>query len=335
MGVNFNRGAKAQYPFSMDVMDAVNLEPFKNRLLKNERHWGKWAKRQGLSAYRIYDRDIPEHRYVVEALGDFRVAYIYASKSRGGLLPVEPETLKKAVAEALSLPFSRVVVKSRNPHAWRQSQYEKQAEERETAVVSEHGVSLEVNLTDYIDTGLFLDHRATRQWVKKQARNKRLLNLFCYTGAFTVQAAAGGAKETVSVDLSNTYLDWTQRNLALNQLDDMRTHRLVRSDVLRWLKQAKGKEKPFDWIVLDPPSFSTSKKMQGTLNVLRDHHELIEDAMGLLALDGTLVFSTNYRDFELDAGGLSVFRLEELTPKFIPEDFRDKKVHRSWAIRHR
>jgi 23S rRNA (cytosine1962-C5)-methyltransferase len=309
----------------------MELAPFLNRLQKTAKHRAKWAKREGLSAYRIYDQDIPEHRYAVDAYADFRVIYMYGSKARGGLTPMDPGPLRDAVSDALEMSPEKVVVKERNPHAWRQTQYEKLDQVGRTTVVEEAGLRFEVNLSDYIDTGLFLDHRITRQWVKKRVQGKRVLNLFCYTGSFTVHAAAGGAAQTTSVDLSNTYLDWANRNLELNGLADPKRHRLIRSDATRWLEQTK--ETNFDLIVLDPPSFSVSKKMQGTFNVQRDHPELIKAALSLLDPRGELLFSTNYRDFGLDMAALGGFQVDEMTPGTIPEDFRDKRIHRAFLIR--
>ena len=178
-----------------------------------------------------------------------------------------------------------------------------------------------------------MDHRLTRARVREEARGKHFLNLFCYTGAFTVYAAAGGASRTLSVDLSNTYLDWAEDNLALNQLSDPR-HTLLRADAMAWvLAQGRAPEETFDLIVCDPPSFSTSKKMQGSFNVQRDHVRLLEGLRALLNPGGVLYFSTNFLGFEMKDSALRPYaRVEELTPGSIPEDFQREAIHRCWRL---
>jgi 23S rRNA (cytosine1962-C5)-methyltransferase len=200
-------------------------------------------------------------------------------------------------------------------------------------VVEEQGLKFWVNLGDYLDTGLFMDHRLTRARVRDEAKGKSFLNLFCYTGAFSVYAAAGGASRTLSVDLSNTYLDWAEENLALNGLSDVR-HTLLRADAMAWVQdQRKDPEQTFDLVVCDPPSFSTSKKMQGTFNVQRDHVRMLEGIRELLSPGGVLYFSTNFLGFELKDTAVRGFeQVEELTPGSIPEDFQRKEIHRCWRM---
>ena len=198
-------------------------------------------------------------------------------------------------------------------------------------MVEESRLKFIVNLDAYLDSGLFLDHRITRAKVRDRGYGKRFLNLFAYTGSFTVYAAAGGARESVSVDLSNTYQSWTRRNFELNQMD-LAAHRLVRADVLRYLDEAGRRGDKFDLIVLDPPSFSNSKKMRDVLDVQRDHPRLIQQSMTLLHRGGELVFSTNLRGFALDEAALPGIDAQEISAQTIPQDFRNKRIHRCWRI---
>jgi 23S rRNA (cytosine1962-C5)-methyltransferase len=198
-------------------------------------------------------------------------------------------------------------------------------------VVAEGGHRFLVNLHAYLDTGLFLDHRNTRALVQSQARGRRFLNLFCYTGSFTVYAAAGGAGSSLSMDLSNTYLDWAGRNFELNGVD-RRSHRLERADVLEWLAAAGSGEPHFDLIVLDPPSFSASKAMRRTLDVQRDHPELLQRCAQLLAPGGILYFSTNLRTFRFDPAAAAGLKGEEISTRTVPEDFRNRRIHRCWQF---
>jgi 23S rRNA (cytosine1962-C5)-methyltransferase len=210
-------------------------------------------------------------------------------------------------------------------------QYEKEAEERQEFVVEEQGHRFIVNLSDYHDTGLFLDHRTTRKMVEGESSRKRMLNLFCYTGSFSVYAAAGGAASTTSVDLSNTYLEWAARNFELNGMDP-NTNALERADVLQWVPRAAAERRTFDLIVCDPPTFSNSKKMRGFLDVGEQHPELINGCLQLLAPEGVLYFSTNYRGFKLDEEALRPCRIQDITKQTIPEDYRNEKIHRCWRF---
>ena len=306
-----------------------DVEMFENRLRKNARHWAKWAKRRGLTAFRLYDRDIPEFPLTVDWY-DGRIHLV--SYPRRAQRYGEQEDYVSAVAHVLDLPEERVFAKTHLPKKWGEEQYEREAgPASDRFVVEENGLKFWVNLGAYLDTGLFLDHRDTRARVRAEARGKRFLNLFAYTGSFTVYAAAGGAKETTTVDLSNTYLDWAEDNLRLNELAT-EAQLLVRADVLQWVEEERGRRK-FDLIGLDPPSFSTSKAMTRTWNVQRDHPKLLADVLEMLAPGGTLYFSTNFLGFELKPGQLSRdWRFEELTPGSLPEDIRFKKIHRCWRI---
>lgn len=211
------------------------------------------------------------------------------------------------------------------------AQYEPLAQEGERVVVQEGGLKFLVNFTDYLDTGLFLDHRPTRARIRQLAAGKRFLNLFCYTGAATVCAAAGGALGTTSVDLSRTYLDWARRNLEINGLRGD-AHRLVQADCLAWLARDDGQR--FDLVFLDPPTFSNSKRMEREFDVQRDHAALIRDTLRRVAPGGLLLFSTNFRRFRLDAGALAGFDVRDVTRQTIPRDFaRDARIHHCYEIR--
>jgi 23S rRNA (guanine2445-N2)-methyltransferase / 23S rRNA (guanine2069-N7)-methyltransferase len=213
------------------------------------------------------------------------------------------------------------------------AQYEKRAASGERSVIEEGGLKFWVNFRDYLDTGLFLDHRIIRQRLREWAEGTDFLNLFCYTGSATVFAAAGGARSSVSVDLSNTYLDWAHANLALNGFDQP-AHALQRADCLQWLDTQAGAGPRFDLILLDPPTFSNSKRMQGVLDVQRDHAPMIRNCLSLLRARGRLVFSTNYSRFELDAAALSDVAIEDVSAEIVPYDFaRHARIHRCYVIR--
>lgn len=300
-----------------------------NRLQKNHRQLGKWARREGVQCYRVYDADMPEYAVAVDLYGDWVHVQEYAPPRS-----VDPDKAKARLLEALSaipralgVDESRVVVKRRERQAGTR-QYERQANTGKFLEVSEGQVKLLVNLTDYLDTGLFLDHRAMRLRIGREARGKRFLNLFCYTGTATAHAASGQARQTVSVDLSRTYLDWARRNLSLNGFSDK--HQLVQSDVMGWLAEDRGE---YDLIFIDPPTFSNSKRMEGVFDVQRDHVELLDLAMTRLARGGVLYFSNNFRRFEMDERLSKRYSVQEITEQTIDPDFaRNAKIHRAWKL---
>ena len=311
---------------------APESEAFANRLRKNRRKLAAWRKRESIEAYRLYDADLPEYAVAVDLYGDHAHVQEYAPPAS-----VDAERararLRDAVArtvEVLELPRANVHVKKRRRQRGA-DQYERMSEEAVELEVREGAARLLVNLTQYLDTGLFLDHRKTRAMLGELAKGRRFLNLYCYTAAATVHAALGGATESTSVDLSNTYLDWARRNLELNGIDAAR-HRLVRADCAEWL--AGQRAGSFDLCFLDPPTFSSSKRMRGTLDIQRDHPELIRAAMRVLTPAGTLVFSTNRRKFGLDAQLGEEFAVEDINARTLPPDFeRRPNVHRCWRIR--
>ncbi|SDI72220.1 bifunctional 23S rRNA (guanine(2069)-N(7))-methyltransferase RlmK/23S rRNA (guanine(2445)-N(2))-methyltransferase RlmL [Billgrantia gudaonensis] len=311
---------------------------FANRLEKNRKRLAKWLRRSGETCYRLYDADMPEYAVAIDVYGDRIHVQEYAPPRS-----VNPSQAQKrlfdvlaVIPEVLEVDPGHVVVKRRERQSGR-DQYRKQGDSGERFVVQEGSARLWVNLHDYLDTGLFLDHRPVRRMLGEMAAGRRFLNLFCYTAAATVQAALGtrmapGASESVSVDLSNTYLSWARDNFALNALDPS-CHRVVRDDCLRWLETARAE---FDLIFLDPPTFSNSKKMTDTLDVQRDHGRLVDLAMARLAPGGTLVFSNNQRRFRLDSDLGERYAVEEISARTFDPDFhRNPDLHHVFLIRHR
>ncbi|MBK3748557.1 bifunctional 23S rRNA (guanine(2069)-N(7))-methyltransferase RlmK/23S rRNA (guanine(2445)-N(2))-methyltransferase RlmL [Stutzerimonas balearica] len=305
---------------------------FANRLQKNLKQLGKWARREGIECYRLYDADMPEYALAVDLYRDWVHVQEYAPPRS-----IDPQKAQErlldalaAIPQALQLPRERVVVKRRERQSGTR-QYERQASQGQFLEVAEGGVKLLVNLTDYLDTGLFLDHRPLRLQIQREAAGKRFLNLFCYTATATVHAAKGGARSTTSVDLSKTYLDWARRNLALNGFSERQ--RLAQGDVMAWLAEDRGE---YDLIFIDPPTFSNSKRMEGVFDVQRDHVALLDLAMARLARGGTLYFSNNFRKFVLDEGLAVRYRVEEISASTIDEDFRrNPRIHRAWKFQAR
>ena len=312
-----------------------DITAFANRLGKNAKHYLKWARRHDIEAWRLYDRDIPQFPFAIDVYG----GQIHLQEYDTGWLmqPEEYEAWLSEVLEAVAFITgfapADIHLKRRERQKGTQ-QYEKTGKAGADFIVHEHGRRFWVNLEKYLDTGLFLDHRNTRQRVGEMAAGKRFLNLFAYTGSFSVYAATGGAAASETVDLSNTYLDWARRNFELNGIDEAR-HQIVRADVFQYLQAAAQAGKPFDLIVMDPPSFSNSKKMLDILDIQRDHQKLIDGAMALLASDGLLFFSNNLRSFALDEAVAQKYAVKEISKQSVPEDFRNKKIHQCWEIRHR
>lgn len=313
-------------------MNAIN--DFTNRLGKNIKHQLKWAKRQQLEAWRIYDKDIPQFPFAVDVYGE----HIHLQEYDTGWL-MHPEEYRQWLADVCEavqfvtgFPAQNIHLKQRARQKGT-AQYEKTGTSGEDFIVCEHGRRFWVNLDKYLDTGLFLDHRNTRKKVGDTAAGKRFLNLFSYTGSFTVYAATGGAISSETVDLSNTYLDWAKRNFELNGMD-LSAHRIVRADVFQYLDEAVQQGKQFDLMVLDPPSFSNSKKMLDILDIQRDQAKLVDGAMRLLAPQGTLYFSNNLRSFTLDSALAERYRIKDISRFSVPEDFRNRKIHQCWEIGH-
>jgi len=305
-------------------------EPFANRLGKNLQRLSRWARRAGVTCYRLYDADMPEYAVAVDRYENWAHVQEYAAPAT-----VDPakaaarlEQVMAVLPTVLNIPADNIFLKSRRRQAG-SNQYEKLATTGRFHEVHEGPCRFLVNFSDYLDTGLFLDQRLTRQWLGELARNRRFLNLFGYTGTASVYAALGGARSTVTVDLSATYLDWAQRNLRLNGIKGP-SHALVQADCLRWLEAARER---FELIFLDPPTFSNSKRMQTTFDVQRDHVDLIRRTARLLDTGGILIFSNNFRRFELDTDALAEFRIEDVSRRTLPKDFaRNPKIHHCWRI---
>ena len=283
-----------------------------DRVAKNARHLRKWGRRQGFSCLRLYNHDIPEYPLSID---DYQGRAL-VTLSEGASWSQELEREMVAL-----LDLSEIVVKSRASREGTQLQPE------QAFVVEEQGMKFEVNLHGHHDTGLFLDHRLTRAWLRQQAAGAEVLNLFCYTGSFSVAAALGGAARVTSVDLSNTYLDWAGRNFLLNGLPH-RPHLVVQADVLQWLPQALDAQQRYDWVICDPPTFSNSKRMKQTFDLQKVHLSLLTGLRRLLRPGGQMIFSCNDTRFRLDPA----LAFQEITGRTQSEDFRRGGGHRCWLL---
>ena len=321
---------------SGDNVTQIQVAPdFSNRLKKNIAKIGKWARKEQLDCYRIYDADLPEYNVAIDQYLDHLVIQEYAAPK-----DIPEEKAKKRLTDIIrasiqvtGIQANNVVLKVREKQKGRQ-QYQKLAQKSETLTVVEYGVKLSVNLHDYLDTGLFLDHKLTRRQIGQMAQGKDFLNLFAYTGSATVHAACGGAKSTTTVDMSNTYLDWAKQNMQLNGQVG-RQHRFEQADCLQWLEHC---DKQFDLIFIDPPTFSNSKRMEQSFDVQRDHIQLMKNLKRLLKARGKIVFSNNKRHFKMDIEGLGELSLvaENISHKTLPMDFaRNKHIHNCWVITHK
>jgi 23S rRNA (cytosine1962-C5)-methyltransferase len=312
-----------------------DLDAFANRLGKNIKHLRKWALRQGLEAWRMYDRDVPQYPFAVDIYAD----QVHLQEYDTGWLMHKSEYedwltgVMDAIVFVTGLPREHIHLKRRQRQKGKE-QYEKTGADGTDFVIHEYGRAFWVNLDKYLDTGLFLDHRNTRQKIGCMAAGKRFLNLFAYTGSFSVYAGTGGALSSETVDLSNTYLQWARRNFELNGLD-MKAHQIVRADVFQYLQMAAEERKQFDLIVMDPPSFSNSKKMLDILDIQRDQEKLIDGAMRLLSPQGILFFSNNLRSFTLNPALEQRYQVSNISRKTVPEDFRNARIHQCWEIRKR
>jgi len=334
-----------------------------NRLAKKFKHLSKWARRTGAGAFRLYDRDIPEIPLALDYYADENSAGAVAGALYQRPYEKDPkeedvwlEAMRQAVAGALGVDSENVFLKQRKRQRGK-NQYEKQSNRAVTRIVNERGLRFKVNLSDYLDTGLFPDRRLLRALLRQDAAGKRVLNLFSYTGAFSLSAAAGGASATCSVDMSNTYTDWAADNFSLNKYQARRAariadsrncggmlrhkaHLLVRSEVLSFLKEARHARCTWDIIILDPPAFSNSKKMSGTLDIRRDHSELLAQCLALLEPAGKLWFSVNAGRFNAEASALEAelrtkfhgLTVADYTKKTTDEDFRGRKLPRTFLI---
>ncbi|MFK3704788.1 23S rRNA m(2)G-2445 methyltransferase [Raoultella sp. BIGb0138] len=312
---------------------AVSLaEDFANRLRKNLKKFEKWARQEGIECYRLYDADLPEYNVAIDRYGEWVVVQEYAPpktvdahKARQRLFDIIAATIS-----VLGIAPNKLVLKTRERQKGK-NQYQKMAEKGDFLEVQEYNARLWVNLTDYLDTGLFLDHRIARRMLGQMSKGKDFLNLFAYTGSASVHAGLGGARSTTTVDMSRTYLEWAERNLRLNGLTG-RAHRLMQADVLGWLRESTEQ---FDLIFIDPPTFSNSKRMEDAFDVQRDHLRLMTDLKRLLRKGGTIMFSNNKRGFRMDHDGLAQLGLQaqEITQKTLSQDFaRNRQIHNCWLI---
>jgi len=324
------------------LADTPGARMFANRLGKNLKRLHSWAERESVSCYRVYDADMPEYAFAIDLYRaiepDELWLYVqeYAAPAQ-----IEPQAVRRRRGEVLAmLPGTtgvapeRIRVRTRR-RTRRGEQYDKVDAQARFHVVTEGGLRFRVNFEDYLDTGLFLDQRTTRARLRDAARGKRFLNLFAYTGAATVYAAAGGAASTTSVDLSRTYIEWGRRNLALNALTG-EAHAWVQADCREWLTDAARGSQRFDLVFLDPPTFSNSKRMQGVLDIERDHPELIDACARLLAPQGLLLFSTNAQRFRLQEQLAERYQIRDLSAATLPRDFeRNPRIHRCFEVRPR
>lgn len=297
---------------------------FKNRLAKVYRHLSKQAKRLNVTCYRIYDHDLPEFPFCIEFYGN--KLYVAEYQRRHGMTDEEHDEWMQeslnTVSEVLSVQPENIFLKLRKKKAGRLDQYQKLNESQNEFIVEENGLKFIINLSDYLDTGLFLDHRITRQMVREQSGGMKVLNLFAYTGSFSVYAAAGGAEEVVTVDLSKKYLNWSERNMKTNGFDDNKKYQFVHADVKQYLKSVAPDH--FDMIVMDPPTFSNSQRMVDFLDIQRDHAELINNCLTGLKKDGALYFSTNSRKFVLNKEAIHASSIKDITKATTPFDFENK-----------
>jgi len=297
---------------------------FTNRLEKVYRHLGKQAKRLGVSCYRLYDHDLPEFPFCIEVYE--QNIYVAEYRRRHGMSEEEHddwvEKSIELICKILKVKKENIYLKLRQRKPGRLGQYQKTGERKAEFIVEENGLRFIVNLSDYLDTGLFLDHRVTREKVKVEAKDKKVLNLFSYTGSFSVNGAAGKASEVVTVDLSKTYLDWAQRNMQLNGYADPAKYKFIHADVLQYLNTVS--KNSFDLIILDPPTFSNSKRMEDILDIQRDHVTLINDCLLILSQGGKIYFSTNYKKFILDAKSIQSGSINDITKQTTPFDFEGK-----------
>ena len=320
--------------------DTPGARMFGNRLAKNLKRLQSWARKQAVTCYRLYDADMPEYAFAIDLYRtmDPEASWLYVQEYAAPS-EIELDAVRRRRGEAMSTladvtgvapDHIRVRLRRRTK---RGEQYDKLDERANYHLVQESGLRFQVNFDDYLDTGLFLDHRLTRQRLRTAAGGKRFLNLFAYTGTATVYAVAGGASATTTVDLSNTYLDWAHRNLELNGLGG-KQHGFVHADCREWLDRSAPEGGRYDLIFLDPPTFSNSKRMEGVLDIERDHATLIDACMRLLAPGGLLVFSTNAQRFRLDPQLAGRLAIEDVSAATLPRDFeRNPRIHRCFEIR--
>ena len=307
-------------------MTPEKLQMFENRLLKNYKHRIKQAKRQNISCWRLYDHDLPEYPICVEIYEDY--IYIAEYNRRHALTDKEHAIWladTKTIIDAITgIAIDNMYLRVRKRMDHKEEQYEKDEAVPESKIITvqESGLKFLVNLTDYLDSGLFLDHRLTRQMVQAEAKDTEFLNLFSYTSSFSVYAAAAGAKTVTSVDLSKTYLSWSEENFALNKLKNIVAYQFVHADVKQYLKTLPSNK--YDLVVMDPPTFSNSKRMKSVLDIQLDHVELINDVLRAMKPGGILYFSTNFSKFVLSTEQIHSKQIKDITKATTPFDFEGR-----------
>lgn len=305
--------------------------PFKNRLRKNYRHLRKWAKRTRSDCFRLYDRDIKEYPLAIDLYANRFAIHYFASAQDEGEVPSEMlDEVNEALISIFNVDKSLIFWRTRLRRA-KMQQYEKKAEQKDFFIVYEYGVKFLINLVDYLDTGLFLDHKETRQRCAKASYQKRLLNLFAYTCSFSVHAAVHGAASTTSVDLSNTYTEWGKQNFQINHLS-LKTNEIIKADCLTYLDEEIKTSNQYDVIIIDPPTISRSKMMEQFFDIQIDYIPLLKKALQLLSPQGEIYFSTNSRRFKFDESQFPKCTIREISEKTRPIDFRDPKIHRCWKL---
>lgn len=314
-------------------MTEQKLLKFTRLLKKKHSELRVWAKSNGLTCYRVYNKDIGDLPLTIDIYDKYLHIVQYEQKGVAVLTDKEVQVLADTAGKSLYFPENRIILKYRSKLN-EGEQYRKYSAENVTSVVQESSLNFKVNLSDYIDTGLFLDHRDTRAMVRENAVGRKVLNLFSYTGSFSVYAAAGGAVSTTTVDLSNVYLGWAKENMELNHFKSS-AHTYINSDVFKFLDDAISRKEKWDLIILDPPTFSNSRKMDKTLDIQRDHVELIDKSLSLLTKRGFLIFSTNYTGFKIDLKVRDRGFVTNITDETIPEDFKGSKIHKCWHIEKR
>lgn len=316
-------------PMIADGEDKSSI--IKNRIRKNYKHARKWAKRTLTNCFRVYDRDIKEFPIAIDFYdGRFSVQFFSYDKERDEPKPAMKEEIDQALMTIFEISQDKIFWRTRYKRD-KLEQYEKRNSEEAFFTVLEYGVKFKVNLDDYLDTGLFLDHRETRQMVAKQAQGKKVLNLFAYTSSFSVHASKQGACFTKSVDMSNTYTDWSRDNFLLNHLS-LKTNEIIRADCMKFLQEEVKTGSKYDLIVIDPPTISRSKKMDEMFDIQEDYIFLIKNALKLLTYKGVIYFSTNSRKFNFDEKLFPGCKIIDISQKTIPFDFHNQKIHYAWTI---
>lgn len=335
------RGERRPPPDQAQLREQPGAQMFANRLRKNIKLMQDWARREDVNCYRIYDADMPEYAFAIDQYSDGENNRWVVVQEYAPPKTIEPRAARQRRNEALAvIPHElgiepdRLFIRERRQQK-DGTQYEKLDSERYYDLVREQPYKFAVNFTDYLDTGLFLDHRLTRRYIGELAKGKRFLNLFAYTGTATVYAAGGGAASSTTVDMSRTYLEWAKRNLALNGLAEPQ-HGFVQADCIAWLQDQQDKPRRWDLMFIDPPTHSRSKRMEQDFDVQRDHVQLLQLAAKLLTPDGIIVFSNNYTRFRLDRDALVAFEIDDISRKTLPRDFeRNPKIHACFVLRPR